>query len=570
MVRANSRAPFGSPARKAYSRAVYAATHGTPTPTPTPTPSPTYLLDYNPGASSYIYDGTTYADEAALLTAIGGTNGGGIKRLIGPYVSPASPELCPNGDVHDGTTGWVAGQVSGGPASIAAVGGELQMTTTVAASRPVGAYPFPVQEGKAYLATAKVRKDAAASFNAKFSVSNDITNLNGPACGSSLVGSTALTAVPARNFAPMAGVTTMYGTIYGQSGSFLGMLAIDDLSVKEARPFNGWLDGGISGIVEGVTPAAAGAADKIIWQTDDNALDGTAALERNYIRLCYDSTGHLRLKVFAQTVLGNNGAQQANIDMGAVAVSTAFKVQFLVTKGIAFISLNDAASLSDTPANMPGLAVMRVGAGQVATTNDWDGTITRVSIFPTLTPPPDKTLDIIPLNGDSYGSGFGPRLATATGAAVNNVSVGGSTIALELTYRQNNPLAAPVPANVFWDGDCNGYGTVSNYLAIFDEIIALCGGPERLIAMPPIKRASTTIDNADRDLMAAGMASRLGDNFIDAQAIFAANGDGSGPDNTAIANGYCPPSLLSDGVHPTAAAYGYVATAVAARWNVIK
>jgi len=526
-----------------------------------------YILDADYASNSYLFGSTTYGSEAAFLTAIGGSVSSG-KTLIGPYVSPTSPELVPNGNVVD-ATGWAASQVSGGPATGAAVSGEYQVTAAVSASRPIGYSSFPVQGGKAYLASAKIRKDPAASTNAKFVASNDVTNVNGPVAGSALVGATSLTAVPARTFGPMVGVSTMFSGVLAQSGVATGMWAVDDLTVKEATPFAGWIAGGISGIVDFVTPAAAGAADKIIWQSDDGALDGTTAQQRNYARLCYSSDGHLRFKIFAQTVLGTTGTQQADIDLGVAAVSTTFTVQFVLTAGIAGVSVNGGAPITASPTNMPPLAVMRFKQGQVATTNDYDGTLNRVRLFRNLTPPAGMTLDIIPLNGDSYGSGFGVPLSQATGAAIQNVSVGGSTIEQEIVYRQNNPLVG-TPANVFWDGSSNGAISAADYLSKVDTLIGISGGATRVIMMPPLKRASTSSTWVQDSDIAAGMASRLGANFIDAQAILALHGDGSGPDNTAIAMGYCPPSLLSDGVHLTAAGYNYVATAVAARWNIIK
>jgi len=527
-----------------------------------------YILDADYASNSYLFGNTTYGSEAAFLTAIGGSVSSG-KTLIGPYVSPTSPELVPNGNVVDGT-GWAATQVSGGPATGAAVSGEYQVTAAVSASRPIGYSTFPTQPGKAYVSapTVKVRKDPAASTNAKFVISNNPTSANGNVAGSALIGATVLTAVPARSFGPMVGVDTMSAGV-SINGSGTGMWAIDDLSIKEATPFAGWIAGGISGIVDFVTPAAAGAADKVIWQSDDGALDGTTAQQRNYARLCYSSDGHLRFKIFTQTVLGTSGTQQADIDLGVATVSTAFTVQFVLTAGIAGVSVNGGAPITASPTNMPPLAVMRFKQGQATTTNDYDGTLNRVRLFRNLTPPAGMTLDIIPLNGDSYGSGFGVPLSQATGAAIQNVSVGGSTIEQEIVYRQNNPLVGS-PANVFWDGSSNGAISAADYLSKIDTLIGISGGVTRVIMMPPLKRASTSSTWVQDSDIAAGMASRLGPNFIDAQAILALHGDGSGPDNTAIALGYCPPSLLSDGVHLTAAGYNYVATAVAARWNIIK
>lgn len=531
-------------------------------------PADPYIMDANYAASTYKFGGVDYASEAAFLTAIGGTVASG-KTLIGPYVSPSSPELVPNGGVAD-ASGWAASQVSGGPATGAAVSGEYQVTAAVSANRPIGYSMFPTQPGKAYVSapTVKIRKDPAASTNAKFVISNDPTSGSGNVAGSILIGNATLTAVAARSFGPMVGIDTMSAGV-SINGTGTGMWAIDDLSIKEATPFAGWIAGGISGIADFITPAAAGAVDKIIWQSDDGALDGSAAQQRNYVRFCYSSDGHLHFKIFAQTVLGTTGTQQADIDLGAAPVLTTFSAHFVATAGIAGISLNGGAPITAPSANMPPLAVMRFKQGQVATTNDYDGILHRVRIFRNLTPPPGMTLDIIPLNGDSYGAGFGVPLSQATGAAVQNISIGGSTIEQEIVYRQNNPLVGS-PANVFWDGASNGAISAADYLSKIDTLIGISGGVTRIIMMPPLKRASTSSTWVQDSDIAAGMASRLGANFIDAQAILAMHGDGSGPDNTAIANGYCPPSLLSDGVHLTAAGRNYVATAVAARWAVIK
>lgn len=60
------------------------------------------------------------------------------------------------------------------------------------------------------------------------------------------------------------------------------------------------------------------------------------------------------------------------------------------------------------------------------------------------------------------------------------------------------------------------------------------------------------------------MASTYGANYLDIASVLLANGNGSGTDNTAISNGYTPPSLQSDNIHLNDAGYAVVGAAVRA------
>ena len=153
----------------------------------------------------------------------------------------------------------------------------------------------------------------------------------------------------------------------------------DDLSVKEVLPCAGFAQGGLSGIIKGTTPATA-SGSKIIFQADSGSTTypHPTPNEVDYVRLVWDASKHLRLIV---VFTSNSTVEQANLDLGVVDVSTPFEVCFSVADNAFRAALRGGPIIADTSGNMPGLAVLRIGCG-ATTSNDWDGAISRVALFP--------------------------------------------------------------------------------------------------------------------------------------------------------------------------------------------
>ncbi len=103
-------------------------------------------------------------------------------------------------------------------------------------------------------------------------------------------------------------------------------------------------------LIKATTPPGVGA-EQTLWSADD----GT---DNNYIRVIYFSDGHIRVLVEA------GGSSQANLDMGAVAVNTAFAIALTAAAGNFAASINGGAAVSTSSGSMPtGLVNDRLGSG---------------------------------------------------------------------------------------------------------------------------------------------------------------------------------------------------------------
>lgn len=530
-------------------------------------PTNPYVLDINYGAGEYFYNGVTYATEAELLTAASGVNGGGIKRVFGPWADPDGPELVPDPTVATGA-GWAAYQDSAGTGDLSASGpvsGEYRLNAATAARHAWGGVAIPVQKGTGYLATGKIRKDPGASYNAKFAVTNDPTNLSALAAGSALSGS-ATFASYSLTFSPYGEYQTMVVGVYAQNSGFTGMLAADDVSVKEAIPFAGFGSGEASGLVVCTMGASDPVADQDILHGGDGAVNGSPQ-NRALWHIVRGVDKHVYLRVTYPEAV-NGTVPQCNIDLGLVANGASATIAFALTEGVAAAKLGSNAAVTATLNNMPATTMIRIGRSDTTTTNDFAGTIQRVAFYRQLTAPEGVSLTVNPLNGDSYSRGLRSYLAAALGEAVSRTGVGGSSIAEQKGYFDDHPdLWDNLPyfhidgASNSKDGD--GTDTVEGYMAVHAYFAATLGA-ENFIMITPLVRASTLGDRARDDAITAQMMA-LYPYCIDLTALAVANAGGSAEDLAAVAGNYCPPSLLGDGVHPNATFYAIIAAAAAAK-----
>lgn len=337
---------------------------------------PGAILDADFAGSRYAFAGRNYAGKTAFLAAIGGSESAG-KISIGPYVAPAAPELISNGDFSAGTTGWTTTQAGLGPATGAVVGGELVVASN-GANSPFAGQGVAVTAGRAYRARGKVR-GAGGSFGPNLWIT---PNANGTGFIGSVgaINTTTSLVETICTFATVGAATTMYVGARAIFNPASGSFGLDDYSCSECKPFAGFTPMALSGVIAATTPAAA-SGNQVLWQTDDGAIDFPSGLptERNYIRLYWDASRHLHLLVSTQATTGST-TTQADLDLGVVAVSTPFRVAFSAAPN-SFIATRDGQPvISDTSGTFPGAAQMRIGRGQ-GTSNDWGGTISRVTIY---------------------------------------------------------------------------------------------------------------------------------------------------------------------------------------------
>jgi hypothetical protein len=104
----------------------------------------------------------------------------------------------------------------------------------------------------------------------------------------------------------------------------------------------------------------------VVWQSDINS-------ERDRIRLEYRTDTHLHLVVTSFAVAN------ADLDLGAVANSTAFSVAFSCAQNAFSASLNGGVAVTDASGVCPGAAFMRIGKS--FTGEAWAGSDPLVAVF---------------------------------------------------------------------------------------------------------------------------------------------------------------------------------------------
>lgn len=353
---------------------------------------PGAILDADFAGDRFAHAGRNYAGKSAFLAAIGGSEASG-NISIGPYVGPSAPELLSNGDLSAGSAGWTTTQGGLGPATSTVVDGELVVSSN-GANSPFAGQGVVVTPGRAYRVAGKLR-GAGGSFGPNLWITPN-ANGTGFMCSAGAINVTTSLVEAIRSFATVGTATTMYvggrAIFNPASGSF----GIDDFSCRECMPFPGFVPMAVSGVIAATTPAVA-SGNQILWQIDDGAIDsGGTVTERNYIRLYWDVDRHLHLLVSAQVTTGSTTAQ-ADLDLGLVEVSTSFRVAFSAAPDSFTASLDGEAAISDASGLFPGAAQMRIGRGQGAS-NDWGGTVARVTIYAETKPAAELEL----LSGDGW------------------------------------------------------------------------------------------------------------------------------------------------------------------------
>lgn len=414
-----------------------------------PWPASGAILDADFTRGRFSFAGRSFASKSAFFAAVGGSEASGAVT-IGPYVAPDGPELITNGSFGAGTAGWTTTQVGNGPATGAVVGGEYVVTGN-AANTPFAGQAVAVAVGRAYLARGKIR-GAGAGFGANFWITPN-TNGAGFTGSNGAINTTTGLVEAVCSFATIGAATTMHIGARSIFNPANGSFAMDDYSCKECTPFAGFVPMAISGVIEATTPAAA-SGNKVLWQTDDGAVDFSAgtSTERNYVRLYWDASRHLHLLVVTQATIGS-ATTQADLDLGVIAVSTPFRVAFSAAPDSFIAACDGQPALSDLSGTFPGAAKLRIGRGQT-TNNNWGGAIARVTLFAaTRTIEEVENLaagsvgNLIAVWGDSLAAGAGASSGSATvpavaaalfnpDRAVSNQGLGGQT-STQIAARMN-------------------------------------------------------------------------------------------------------------------------------------
>lgn len=118
--------------------------------------------------------------------------------------------------------------------------------------------------------------------------------------------------------------------------------------------------------VQGTT--AGGAGTQYFYSLDDGTAD-----ERAYIYR--DSSNKIHC------IVVDGGVTQCDLDLGAVAANTAFKVAFAYSANDFSASLNGGAVVTDTGGTLPTVTTRRFGQDQ-APANYWNGRVARVAEYP--------------------------------------------------------------------------------------------------------------------------------------------------------------------------------------------
>lgn len=505
------------------------------------------LIDLDFVHGRYVFAGRSHASKAAFLAASGGAVVGSA-MLLGPYVS--GPELIPDGGFAAGTLdGWASTASHAGNGSVSVVANKLVAAINSSTGQYRAARSNTVTAGRAYrFAADLVAKGSTPPLNSttiNAALSAELGGADGRSADFSGGG-----VIPQHLevTAGASGTTLHTGFVCGVSVSTLATATLDNFSLREALPYPGHSTAGFAFRLAAVTPAAtSGNKVALQWGTDG---------ERFRVRLAWDASKHLRLIV---TV---DNAEQANLDLGVVEVSTAFTVEASLGTNRIVARLNGGAAQLDSVAVLPGIG--RLWIGRSYTGEAWDGTLTRLSVWPAERVPDN----LIVAEGDSFVAGAGgislaASLSTAlSGRPVLSRAVGGGT-PMDIATRLAAIPGLSRGVVVIWDGDMNTGSVVADQLAAYATIVARIPHG-RYIIVPPGRRAvKSGADNANVALVQSALAGLYPGHIVDAQSILAAHATAPG-DNADVAGGFIPTSLLqADLTHPTSAAMSFVAAALA-------
>lgn len=425
------------------------------------------LFDADFQNGRYWFNGAAYPDEASWLTAIGASKSSQTYG-IGPVVVTGAAELVANGTFDTDTTGWTPTSTGGGTPTIAAVDGALEVTQN-GANNGGAAAPITTVLGHAYRVTAKV-KNGTDTATSKFLITNKGDGFTAPDSGATSDYHASTFKSQTGYFSGNSGVQIL--TRCGINGG-VGTAYYDDISIKEVKPFQAFTPAILGLTVWGVTPASVPATTQVIFESNSEVTTSQVGC----IRILQDTAGAIR----AIVRFGNSEA--ANLNLGVVAPSTAFKVDVALKTNLFVAWLNDGDAVIDTVGTMPGatkLWIGRSGPGEA-----WGGSVKRVALYSSERPPGN----VIRTEGDSYMGGAGgvslpTTLGTVMARGVINTGQGGSEMGgVRDRVRDLANAYLLRQTTVFWDGSQNGLTTVTAYCDLLAEAIAALGH-QRFVVIP--------------------------------------------------------------------------------------
>lgn len=329
-------------------------------------------LDADFIAGKYGFAGRSFSDQAQFRSAVGGTIAPTGHLFLGPYIAPEASELLPDG-------AFAAGNISdwtGVGSAIALASGALRVTG--AGGSGSGAYRTIASlidtAGRAYQLAGQVWRGTASSVTLGFGAGGGGTANYAQTAN---LANTAPEAVSlyCGGFSPGTASIAVRHQVNPSSGTYF----VDNLSLKEALPYRGFRPGHLCGIIEATTPASGGTGG-IVFQADDNAEFNANWFERNFIRIIWDASQHLRLIV--SYVGSGTQVEQANIDLGALPAATSFALAISARDGEYRAALIGRSAQKVLAGTFPGLATPRFGRGRSSVTGLWTGSIGRIRLYP--------------------------------------------------------------------------------------------------------------------------------------------------------------------------------------------
>lgn len=492
---------------------------------------PEAILDADFANGRFRWDGSTYADETTFLTAIGGSKAS-AQRTIGPYVAPSATELIVNGTLATDLTGWTS--ILNGTSTATIVSAAARLTSDGTTGNGAGGagitQGFTTVLDRAYGALFD-----AVTGTTGFRVGGTTDTGVGGAGGSKSVGSYA------ESFSADATTSYLYAFRSG-----VGNGGADNISVKEWLPFKNFVQGGFTARIRGVTPASA-SGTKVAFSLGQFGV----TTDIDHVDLLYNASGELHVTV------RYGGSTVADLNLGAVAVSTAFDVLLSAKADAFYAQLNSVLPiLSDTAGGLSGFAGLYVAKSQQG--NNWDGGDPRVQLWSGGGADQFYGLieDAIHFEGDSFAGGAGgvvlpTTLQSLIGRTVYNTGTGGAAMSLISSRLVASSTAIKDKVTVIWDG---GYNVAASIDAYADELEAGLVGIDRFVIIPAcISRgqADLTVQNDIRD----EFVSRWPDNVLDWRDVL--DFDGSALDDTMY--------LATDGsdnIHLSQAAMDLMAEAI--------
>lgn len=499
-------------------------------------------------ADTFYWNGQYYATEAALVSAADGTGTGtGKDLLFTGYIAPDAVDLLGGVTFASDFGGF---DILSGTAAEALVSGELELTSS--GTNATISRAFVGLAGKAVKFDVTGRRGTAAAVQPFFS---RFSSTLGTGILGTAINTTSDTAA------------TLYGSVssgkawwvgFVQNSGTVGTSYWDNPILREVSPAKDFPNGCFTLFLEGVG-AAWPVAEEVLAHGDVNSV-------RDVVRVEIDSSGDINL--IRRLDYLSAASNEVSLTLGSLAPGDPYRIAVSVSQGVLAGALNGVAVEStETYVGAPGFASWRIGRSYSGET--YSGTITKYAIWTgdedaaalarmTEAGEPDNRILIA---GDSYAeassTGIGPHLVDL-GFDVINIAVGGSTFAQQAAALIAVAADYPNIPILWWDGSPNGHtdGQSAIETGLFDDVVAAYGHTRILYVRSGQIYSSSTAQYDDMTdvydyVQATYGATRVYDPqpFLATLAISDTADGGYSNDQTDLAIGRIPRSLLYDGVH---------------------